>query len=87
MGWVDVLTGKEYRDVIIDNLKHCQENKGVVVYGWCIMSNHIHLIISAKATNVSDVLGDFKKFTGKKLISTIVAHSGESRREWMIKFF
>ncbi len=35
------------------------------IYGWCIMSNHMHLIISAKENNVSDVLGNFKKFPAK----------------------
>ena len=30
------------------------------------MSNHLHLIISAKENNVSGVLGDFKKFTSKQ---------------------
>ena len=51
------------------------------------MSNHFHLIISAKANNVSDALGDFKKFTSKKLIDSIINHPGESRKEWMIKIF
>ena len=51
------------------------------------MSNHLHLIISAKENNVSDVLGDFKKFTSKKLINLILDHPGESRKEWMIKIF
>ena len=49
-------------------------------------SNHLHLIISAKENNISDVLGDFKKFTSKKLIDSILAHPGESRKEWMINF-
>lgn len=87
VGWVDVFTRKEYRDIVIESLKHCQENKGLVIYGWCLMSNHLHLIISAKENNVSDVLGDFKKFTSKKLLKSIHEHPGESRKEWMIKIF
>ena len=87
VGWVDLFTRKDYRDVIVESLKHCQEEKGLLIYGWCIMSNHLHLIISATENNVSDVLGDFKKFTSKKLISLILDHSGESRKEWMIKIF
>ncbi len=51
------------------------------------MSNHVHLIISAKENNVSDVLGDFKKFTSKQIIKAITEHPGESRREWMLKIF
>ena len=58
-----------------------------MIYGWCIMSNHIHLIISAKENNVSDVLGDFKKFNGKKLTDSILTNPSESRKKWMIKIF
>ncbi|HEY8688520.1 MAG TPA: transposase [Chitinophagaceae bacterium] len=87
VAWVDVFTRKEYRDIVIESLKHCQEKKGLVIYGWCIMSNHLHLIISAKENNVSGVLGDFKKFTSKKLIDSILNNPGESRKEWMIKIF
>ena len=85
--WVDVFTRKDYRDIIIDSLKHCQEKKGLVVYGWCIMSNHVHLIISAKENNLSDVLGDFKKFTSKKLTDAILTNPIESRKKWMIQIF
>ncbi len=87
VGWVDVFTRKEYRDVVIESLKFCQEKKGLVLYGWCMMSNHLHLIISAKENNVSDVLGDFKKFTSKQLMKSIIEHPGESRKEWMIEIF
>jgi REP element-mobilizing transposase RayT len=34
--------------MIIESLKFCQEEKGLLLHGWCIMSNHIHLIASAK---------------------------------------
>ena len=51
------------------------------------MSNHLHLIISAKENNVSDVPGNFKKFTSKQLIKVITEHTGESRKEWMLKIF
>ncbi len=51
------------------------------------MSNHVHLIISAKENNVSDVLGNFKKFRSKKNVASILANPVESRKEWMIKIF
>ncbi len=52
-----------------------------------MMSNHAHLIISAKKDNVSDVMGDFKKFTSKQIIKAITEHAGESRKEWMLTIF
>jgi REP element-mobilizing transposase RayT len=87
VAWVDVFTRKDYRDIAIESLRHCQSEKGLVIYGWCMMSNHAHLIISAKENNVSDVLGDFKKFTSKKIIKAIQDNAGESRKEWMLKIF
>ena len=84
---VDVFTRKDYRDIVIGSLKHCQNEKGLVIYGWCIMSNHVYLIISGKENNVSDVPGDFKKFTSKQVTKAIVEHPGESRKEWMLKIF
>ena len=87
VAWVDVFTRKDYRDTVIESLQYCQKEKGLVIYGWCIMSNHVHLIISAKENNVSDVLADFKKFTSKKITKTIEDHLGESRKEWMLEIF
>ncbi|MEP7253097.1 MAG: transposase [Ginsengibacter sp.] len=67
VSWVDVFTRKEYRDIVVESLQHCQRERGLVIYGWCIMSNHVHLIISAKENNVSDVLGNFKNLQVKNL--------------------
>ena len=46
--WVDVFTRKDYRDIVIDSLQHCQKEKGLVIYGWCIMSNQTHLFQQKK---------------------------------------
>lgn len=60
--WIDVFTRKEYRDVVIDSLKFCMENKGLTVYAYVIMSNHIHLVVQAEDERfpLSDILRDFK---------------------------
>jgi len=87
VGWVDVFTRKEYREIIVESLKYCQQSKGLIVYSWCLMSNHIHLAVSAKDQNTSDILRDFKKFTSKQIIKAIKQHPKESRREWMLNIF
>ena len=85
--WVDVFTRREYRDIVLHSIKHCQNEKGLILYAWCIMSNHVHLVVSAKNNDTSDILRDFKKFTSKQIIKAIEEHPGESRKEWMLKIF
>lgn len=85
--WVDVFTRREYRDIVLDSIRHCQKNKGLVLHVWCIMSNHLHLAVSAVNNNTSDILRDFKKFTSKQIIKAIQDHPGESRKAWMLKIF
>ena len=55
--WVDVFTRSIYSDIIVESLRFCQAQKGLNVHAWCVMSNHIHLIISANPPNLlSDII-------------------------------
>lgn len=85
--WVDVFTRKAYRDIVVESLRYCQEQKGLLLHGWCIMSNHLHLLASAKDANLPDILRDFKKFTSRQVLSAIQLNRQESRKEWMLKIF
>ena len=85
--WVDVFTRREYKDILIDSLKYCQKEKGLVLYAWCIMSNHVHLAAAAKCNDLSDILRDLKKFTAKQIIKAIEESKTESRKEWMLAVF
>ncbi len=85
--WVDVFTRKEYRDIVLESIRYCQAEKGLVLYAWCLMSNHIHMVVAAKSNDTSEILRDFKKFTSKKIIKAIQENKKESRREWMLEIF
>ena len=87
VGWIDVFSRKNHKLIIVDSLKYCQENKGLEIYGWCLMSNHMHLIAKAVGEpNLSEILRDFKKFTAKAIIKQI-QEEPESRKEWMFNYF
>ena len=85
--WVDVFTRKDYRDIVLESTRHCQDKRGLLLHAWCIMSNHLHLISSAKNNDLSDILRDFKKFTSKQIIKAIQDNNHESRKEWMLEIF
>ena len=82
--WIDVFTRRVYKDIVVDSLRHCQEHKGLDIYSWCIMSNHVHLIASSTSQQtLSDILRDMKKFTSKAIVAAI-AETNESRKKWML---
>ncbi len=72
--WVDVFTRNEYKDIIVDSLRYCQNAKGLDIYAWVLMSNHLHLIIGSKQNKLSDIIRDFKKFTSSKIVDAIAAN-------------
>lgn len=81
--WVDVFTRKDYIDILLDSLRYCQQNKGLKIYAWVVMTNHIHLIVSSDKEELSDILRDFKKHTAKKIYHAIETNPRESRKRWM----
>ena len=66
--WIDVFSRKSHRDSIIKSLDFCINNKGMVLYGYVIMSNHIHMVVQSSDGKLSDLIRDFKKFTAKTIL-------------------
>lgn len=66
--WIDVFTRQSYRDIVIESLDYCIANKGMILYGYVIMSNHIHMIVQSEEGKLSDLIRDFKKYTAKKFL-------------------
>ncbi|MCH8903776.1 MAG: transposase [Bacteroidetes bacterium] len=84
---VDLFTKHNYFEIIIDSLRFCQKYKGLVVHSFCIMTNHLHLMISRNGPNIfEDIMRDFKKYTAVQIIKEI-KQSGDSRRDWMLEIF
>ncbi|MBT1687579.1 REP-associated tyrosine transposase [Dawidia soli] len=83
--WLDVFTRREYRDIFMDSLRYCQKNKGLALYAYCIMSNHVHMIVSQHGEReLQSTIRDMKKHTSKKIIYAISANERESRRDLLL---
>ena len=87
VNWVDVFTRDLYYTCITESLDFCRKNKGLEIYGYCIMTNHIHLIFRSSLNDPSGLIRDFKGFTSRKLLKMIEENAQESRREWMLWMF
>lgn len=67
--WIKVLADDSYKMIVVDSIRYCQMHKGLMVYGYCIMPNHVHMIMQATGErSVSDILRDLKTFTSKAII-------------------
>jgi len=84
VNWIDLFIRNEYRDIMLDSWRHCQANKGLEIYGWCITSSHIHMIVGSHGEKLEDIMRDMKKHTSIALKAAIKNHPAESRREWML---
>src|SRR3569832_592481 len=85
VNWIDLFVRNEYKQIMLDSWKHCQQNKGLEIYGWCIMTSHIHMIIGSNQNKLEDIMRDMKRHTSEKLREAIRPNQQESRREWMSK--
>lgn len=86
VGWIDLFSRQIYKDIFIENLQFYSINRGLVIYAYVIMSNHIHLILSSETGKLSDTIRDLKKYTSKQFISYI-ENDIESRKSWMLHQF
>jgi putative transposase len=70
--WINVFTKPQYFEAIIESLKFCQENKGLLLYEFAIMTNHLHLIARAKEPHtLSSIIRDFKQYTTQQILKLL----------------
>jgi len=88
VGWLDVFTRNEYKDLVLESLEYCQNKKGMEVHAWCIMTNHVHLVFRSIEGQQPELLrGDLKRFISKNLIKAIQENPRESRKEFLLHYF
>jgi putative transposase len=88
--WIDFFIRDEYRQVLIKNIQYCQQQKGLEVYGYCIMSSHVHLIVRAEEKDLlENVIRDLKRYTAKCFHDLLCSEfmNYESRKHWLLKMF
>ena len=86
--WIDVFTRNIYREILTDSIKFCQQKKGLKIHAYVIMTNHVHMIVSAKeGYYLGNIMRDLKKFTSVRIINSIKSNPLESRKEWLLKAF
>jgi len=85
--WIDIFIRPVFKQIIVESLNHFNEKKGLTIYAWCLMTNHLHLMAQAEqGYGLSLIANDFKKFTTKIILEDIDVEP-EIRRKWIMKKF
>lgn len=85
VGWVDIFSRDRYRKIVVDSLRHCCQHKGLQLFAWVLMTNHVHLIMGADAgIHPANILRDHKRYTSEEIHKDLKQFRGESRKEWML---
>ena len=66
--WKKLLQADKYKDIVTQSMQFLVEKKRIVIYGFVIMSNHLHIIWQMGAgIKRADVQRDFLKYTAQRI--------------------
>jgi len=85
--WVDVFVREQYFETMAESLEFCQENKGLVLYAFCILPSHVHIIFRDANNDPGKLIKEIKTYTSKELQKLILENPQESRKEWILWMF
>ena len=67
--WYYIFDRYERWQIVAGSLKFFQKNRGLEIFSYVFMLNHLHLIV--RSPDMVGFLRDFKKFTSKELLRNI----------------
>lgn len=79
--WIPVLNTDSNKDIILNSLQYLKENKHVIIYGYVIMPNHIHLIWKPLTKNVQL---RFMKFTGQQIKFSLLNNKSPQLERFLV---
>ncbi len=85
--WVDVFTRQVYFNVLEKSINFCRAEKGMELFAYCFMPSHVHLIFRSSSSDPSGLIRDFKTYTSKEVVRSIMDNPRESRKEWLLDMF
>ena len=82
--WIPLFTRPATVQIILDALLWRQREKGVKLYGYVILENHLHCIL--QSPDLSRQIHDFKAFTAKQIL-TCLEENRATRVLRLLEFF
>ena len=79
VNWIPLFSKPELVLILLDSLQFLQNQQRIVLHGYVIMENHLHMIASAE--NLSKEIRTFKSFTARSSIDWLTEH--QPRSYWL----
>jgi putative transposase len=67
--WLPVFTRQEAADIIYDSWRYLQRERGLQLYAYVVLENHLHMVVSAPG--LSTDMQSFKSYTARKIIDLL----------------
>jgi len=95
LDWLPIFIDARYIDPIIDSLKFCREKKGLQLFAFVVMPNHLHLIAGSDAPleresllvpgsdDLHAIMRDFKRFTSRTIHERLVTDGRKTLLTWL----
>ncbi len=77
INWIPVFTRPDTAQIILDSLAFLQRERGLRLYGYVILENHMHWI--ADADDLPHEIHSFKSYTAKMLVRYFESHTNGTR--------
>jgi len=83
--WKRLLSYDKYKDIVIESMRFLVKDKRVIIYGFVIMDNHIHVIWQLQAGKKrDDVQRDFLKYTAQRIKKDMIKDHAEELKEFLV---
>ena len=83
--WKKLLLPDKHKDIIIESMRFIVSEKRVVIYGFVIMPNHLHIIWQLQADHKREnVQRDFLKFTAQKIKDDLLLHNPIELEKYLV---
>lgn len=79
--WIPIFTSEKYFKIMADSISFCRKEKGLKVFAYVIMDNHIHLILNGK--NLINIIQSLKRHTAKTILEALKTDN----KEWILNQF
>jgi REP element-mobilizing transposase RayT len=69
VAWLPVFSQPPFAEIVLDSWRFLQRERGVCIFGYVILENHLHWIASAE--NLAERVGQFKSYTARRIIDEL----------------